>query len=66
MAKGLKGSSLKKDAPKRTSLIIKPSTLEKIGYIAFKEKRDKTAIVDEALGEVIKRYEKKNGPIKIK
>ncbi|MDQ3844207.1 MAG: hypothetical protein M3342_09365 [Bacteroidota bacterium] len=63
MAKGRKGSSPTEDAPKRTSIVIRPSRWEKVKYIAFMEKREISEIIDELLDEAIKKYEKKNGEI---
>lgn len=65
MAKGVKGST-PQDAPKRTSFNVRPSLINKAKYIAWKENKDMSTLVNEGLEEVIKKYEKKNGPIPVK
>jgi predicted transcriptional regulator len=67
MAKGVKGSSPNiEDRPKVTSFNIKPAVTDKIAYISFFSKRSKTDIVEEALTDYIRKYEKKNGEISLK
>jgi hypothetical protein len=66
MAKGVKGSSPKKEEKgTRTSYILNPSIQRKIRYIALVEDRDITSVVHEALVERIQRFERKNGEIRI-
>lgn len=65
MAKGIKGSGVKEDIPIRTSMIIKPSLIRKLKYIALKDNVTQTAIVDSLVSGFIADWEKKNGEIKI-
>lgn len=66
MAKGVKGSGPKEDAPVRTSFIIKPSVTSKLKYIALIDRTTQTEIVDKLLTDYIDKWEKKNGPIPVK
>jgi hypothetical protein len=62
MAKGVKGSSPKEESkPKRTSFNIYPIVQKKIKTIAFTDDKDITMVVDEALNDYIRKWEKKNG-----
>jgi predicted DNA-binding protein len=65
MAKGVKGSS-PEIKPVRTSFILSPVISKKLNYISFQTEKDKTAIVDDALNEYIRKYEKKHGDIVVK
>lgn len=65
MAKGIKGSGEKEDAPARTTIFIRPSKINKLKLIALKEKSSITAIIDSLTDDYIAKYEKKNGEISI-
>jgi hypothetical protein len=67
MAKGIKGSSpSEENRPVKTSIVLLPATMKKVRYMALMEEREISSIIDEALQEKIKQYEKKNGPIPLK
>ena len=67
MAKGVKGSSPKKeDKPFRTSFIISPITNKKLNYISLMDEREKTAVVEEAFTDLINKWEKKHGKIPVR
>jgi hypothetical protein len=67
MAKGVKGSTPSVDAkPIKTSLVVLPLTMKKVRYIGLMEGSEISSLVEEGFQEVIKRYEKKHGPIPIK
>lgn len=65
MAKGVKGSSPTEDVPVRTSYNIRPSITLKMKYIALVEKTNVTALQEQLFTDFIRRWEKKNGEIKI-
>lgn len=66
MAKGIKGSGPTEDVPVRTSLIVRPSVIQKLKYIALMDRSTQTAIIDGLLNEYIAKWEKKNGEIPVK
>jgi len=67
MAKGVKGSTPTNDnAPARTTYISTVGRLRKLKYMAFMEKTNATAIINESVDKAIAKYEKDNGPIPIK
>lgn len=63
MAKGIKGSGEKKDAPARTTIFIRPSKIYKLKLIALNEKSSITAIIDTLTDEFIAKWEKKHGEV---
>ncbi len=65
MAKGIKGSGPTEDVPQRTSIIIKPSIIYKLKFIALKDKTSQTAIIDGLLADYVAKWEKKNGEISL-
>lgn len=65
MAKGIKGSGPTEDIPQRTTIIIKPSIIYKLKFIALKDKTTQTAIIDSIAAEYIAKWEKKNGDISV-
>jgi hypothetical protein len=66
MAKGIKGSGPTEDVPTRTTLIIRPSIIRKLKYIALADGTTQTAIIDGELTDYVAKWEKKNGPIPVK
>jgi hypothetical protein len=67
MAKGVKGSAPpKEERPARTSFNIYPAKMKKLKYIALMEEKDLTRLIDEAMDNIIDKYERKNGPIPVK
>ncbi len=65
MAKGVKGSGPTEDVPQRTTIIIKPSIIYKLKFIALKDKTSQTAIIDSLLSDYVVKWEKKNGEVKL-
>lgn len=47
----------------RTSLYLKNETISSLKYIAFASKKTQTEIIDEAISNYQKQWEKENGPI---
>jgi hypothetical protein len=66
MAKGVKGSGPTEDVPVRTTIIIRPSIIYKLKYIALHDKTSQTAILDGLAEDYIAKWEKKNGSIQMK
>ena len=47
-------------------MIMRPSILKKIKYVALVDQTTQTAIVETLLNDYISKWEKKNGPVPVK
>jgi len=53
----------KPESKGRSSLYVSSNLLRSIKFIAFTESKKQTDIMEQALTEFVKRWEKKNGPV---